>query len=359
MGRRLPALIISAAGALGAAILPASAGAHSLVRVSGPELSYVSSDAVSLNTLVVRTRGGRVEFRDPSVEGGLDPGPCDPGEITDDANFWVIQVFCSASGMQRVRVELGDREDAATIAAALPARISGGTGADRITGGPAADAITGDEGDDTVAAGGGGDQVNGGDGDDRLDGGAGSDVVEAGLGVDVVAGGDGDDDLRARDGLADEVGCGAGVDVVDADTLDTIAADCERVTRTPTPPPADAGTRNDRTAPQLRVGGATLQRARRGRFTIKATSSEPGTISGSGFLDVNGISLPLSSNRKRVTVAGAGVTLTVRLSGRQLREARRAWRRGRRVTARLGIVATDRAGNSVRGRMPAIRLLAP
>ncbi len=358
MGHRLPALILGASAAAAVAA-PATAGAHSLVRVSGPELSYVSSDAVSLNTLAVRSSGGRVEFRDPSVEGGLDPGPCDPGDITDDANLWVIQVFCASNGIQRVRVELGDREDAVTVTAALPTRISGGTGADQVTGGPAADGITGDDGDDTVAGGAGDDQVNGGDGDDRLDGGAGRDVVEAGLGVDVVAGGDGDDDLRARDGLADEVTCGPGADAVDADTLDAVAGDCERVTRTPTPPPADAGTRGDRTAPKLRIGGATIQRARRGRFTIKATSSEIGTISGSGFLDVNGISLPLSSDRKRVAVAGAGVQLTVRLTGRELRESRRAWRRGRKVVARLGIVATDRAGNSVRGRMPAIRLLAP
>jgi hypothetical protein len=57
-----------------------------------------------------------------------------------------------------------------------------------------------------------------------------------------------------------------------------------------------------------------------------------------------------------VVVAGGGVTLTARLSRTALREARRALRRRRRVVVRLGIVATDAAGNSAQTRAPAIRL---
>ena len=57
-----------------------------------------------------------------------------------------------------------------------------------------------------------------------------------------------------------------------------------------------------------------------------------------------------------VSVAGGGVTLTVRLRGRELRVARRALRGNRRVVARLTAVATDAAGNSAKRRMPLIRL---
>jgi hypothetical protein len=46
----------------------------------------------------------------------------------------------------------------------------------------------------------------------------------------------------------------------------------------------------------------------------------------------------------------------VQLSRRQLREFRRAFARRRRVTVRLGVVATDLAGNSRAVRAPRIRL---
>ena len=40
-----------------AALLPAAAGAHSLVRTADGEVAYLSTDAVSLNTLVVKRSG--------------------------------------------------------------------------------------------------------------------------------------------------------------------------------------------------------------------------------------------------------------------------------------------------------------
>ena len=97
MARSLPALIAAAALLLAAA---GRADAHSLVRKDGTELAYLSSDAVSLNTLSVKRSGANIEFRDPTVEGGLDPGPCAPGEITDDANAWLIQVLLPGGGRQ-------------------------------------------------------------------------------------------------------------------------------------------------------------------------------------------------------------------------------------------------------------------
>jgi len=72
----------AACAALAAAALllaPALASAHSLVRPAGAVVSYLSADATSLNTLSVRANGSRIEFRDPTVDGGMDPGDCTPG----------------------------------------------------------------------------------------------------------------------------------------------------------------------------------------------------------------------------------------------------------------------------------------
>jgi Ca2+-binding RTX toxin-like protein len=327
------ALVVVAGLAAGLS-LPAAAAAHSLVRVSGGELSYVAADATSLNTLTSHVSGGSVVVRDPTVDGGMDPGPCHPDEITNDANSWIIQVSCSLGmGLDRPRVSLGDREDHADLTSLpLPVTLSGGFGTDSLTAGDAADVVTGDDGNDTIFGGGGHDQMSGGDGNDRMNGGPGDDVLQAGLGLDRLAGEDGSDNLGSRDGLADNVACGGGFDRVDADTFDQVADDCESVTRT-----------------SQRLGHA-------GRIRIAATSSERGTIAASGFLDVAGLSLPLISNRRRVTVAGGGVTLTVRLKRRELRAARQALRAGRRVNARMSVVATDRAGNSAKRRMPLIHL---
>ena len=59
----------------------------------------------------------------------------------------------------------------------------------------------------------------------------GNDTLEGGAGEDRLFGGPGADSLRARDGGWDVVGCGPGEDTVDADALDLVGADCERVAR--------------------------------------------------------------------------------------------------------------------------------
>ncbi|MGH2970079.1 MAG: hypothetical protein ACRDK0_13595, partial [Solirubrobacteraceae bacterium] len=143
-------LLVAAACAAGAACgPPASAHAHSIVRVTGGELSYVSSDATSLNTLTGRMAGGDIELRDPTVDGGTDPGPCRPGEISEDADAWIVQVFCPRAGITRVRADLADREDRATVELPVPVTMLGGSGADVLRTGEAADRILGGKGNDT------------------------------------------------------------------------------------------------------------------------------------------------------------------------------------------------------------------
>ena len=81
-------------------------------------------------------------------------------------------------------------------------------------------------------------------------------------------------------------------------------------------------------------------------------------MSASGALDVGGLALPVKTiGRERIRVGGGGAVLTYRLRGRHWREARRALRRGRPVVVRLGVVATDLAGESTRRDAPAITLV--
>jgi putative metal-binding protein/hemolysin type calcium-binding protein len=78
--------------------------------------------------------------------------------------------------------------------------------------------VAGGDGDDTLMGGGAGDVLAGGDGKDTLDGGA---------GVDEYFGEGGDDLIRARDGNAERIACGADTDQALNDFTDIIA-DCER-----------------------------------------------------------------------------------------------------------------------------------
>jgi RTX calcium-binding nonapeptide repeat (4 copies)/Thrombospondin type 3 repeat len=321
-----------------AALFPGSAAAHSLVRPAGAVVSYLSADATSLNTLQARVSGNRIEFRDASVDGGMDPGNCTPGEL--DSSGYIIQTFCSLAGVQRVRIDLGEREDSATVTLPVPATVLGGPGADRVSAGSSAD------------------ELSGGEGNDALDGGAGNDVLAGDQGADTIAGGAGNDRIAANDGVADEVTCGPGADTVAADTLDRVAADCESVTRTFTAAP-DTGA-DDGRPPRVEVGAPTLQRLGRSRSVrVYATSSERGALSASGSLEVAGLALPVKTiDRKRVRVGGGGAVLTYRLTGRHWREARNGLRKGRRVVVRLGVVGTDLAGKSTRRDAPPITLVA-
>jgi len=320
-------------------LAPATAGAHSLVRLGGDIVRYTSVDATSLNSLTARVAGNRIDLTDRTVDGGIDPGTCDPGAISDDANAWIVQALCPRAGMAELNIDLGEREDKASID--VPMRVV-------LLGGPGSDVLR------TAAS---PDQVRGDAGNDDLGTGAGADVVDGGLGYDVLDGGDGDDLLRDADGLADRISCGPGNDRVEADTTDVVASDCEAVERRLVVPPDDAGSSaDDRTAPRVKAGGSTLQRLGRGRVRMLATSSERGFLAASGFLEAGGILLPLQSDRKRVTVAGGGAELTIRLSKRHQRLVRRVLRRGRRASVRMWAVGTDLAGNSRRAGAIRIRL---
>lgn len=108
---------------------------------------------------------------------------------------------------------------------------NGTTGDDVLRGTAAAELIRGLAGDDRIAALAGADCLRGGAGDDLLQGGLGRDLLVGDAGTDVLDGGPGNDELRARDGRAETVHCGAGgADVAIVDASDRVSG-CETVRR--------------------------------------------------------------------------------------------------------------------------------
>ena len=90
--------------------------------------------------------------------------------------------------------------------------IFGGPGNDRIIGGAGSDRLFGGAGRDLLVGGQGKDLLAGDAGRDRLFGGRGADVLLGGAGHDLLNGSRGNDTLRGRDGFADTVTGGRGLD---------------------------------------------------------------------------------------------------------------------------------------------------
>lgn len=163
----------------------------------------------------------------------------------------------------------------------------GGEGNDRLIPGPGKDEVHGEGGEDTVdysgrtagvtvdlatdqpVNGAVGEQdkitsvehILGGGGADKLSGNDQANEILGGKGADTIAGRGGQDTIEARDSVKDTITCGSGSDTVNADNIDTVAADCETVKRggipagpggfgqpksdpppPPIDPPADPGT---------------------------------------------------------------------------------------------------------------------
>jgi Ca2+-binding RTX toxin-like protein len=129
--------------------------------------------------------------------------------------------------------------------------------------------IRGLGGNDRLVAYDGHDSIEGGAGDDYLEGGFGNDVLDGGGGVDQFSGDRiesdviaiGSDQIRARDGLAEQVNCGIGSDAAQVDASDVVDASCESV---------------DRSGP-VPIGGPGKQKVL-GKRSIRAIASKGLTI---------------------------------------------------------------------------------
>ena len=183
-------------------------------------------------------------------------------------------------------------------------------------------------GNDRIFTGGGRDELIGSSGGDQLKGGAGNDLVVGGFGADVLDGGTGVDDLRGNEDSdtitskepdgneseADNVTCGAGVDLVIADLKDVVASSgCQEIDRSPVgETPHVVLPRN-----ALNVGRSGVARVRL-RCPRRTTIGCRGTLS--LRLAQRGSKRPAKT--RYAIRAGRSGTVSVRLTAREARRVR-------------------------------------
>ena len=120
-------------------------------------------------------------------------------------------------------------------------------------------------------------------GADTLIGGSGTTAMTGGTGHATYKGGSGTDTINARNGVAENITCGAGADTVTADDNDSAAADCESVSRgAGSTVPSSSGTTSTDTPVSTGLG-ATLP-----AFTppLPVISTAPVTLSANNRIPV-------------------------------------------------------------------------
>ena len=217
-------------------------------------------------------------------------------------------------------------------------KVLGGSGSDVISGNGYANSLSGDTGNDVISGLAGDDRLFGGDGADRLDSGAGQDYLEGANGDDVLDGGPdvdtfygedplcgssactGRDRILARDGNAEFVACGAGIDAAEVDRIDQVRAwvatddQCESVDAAGEVPGSQAKSGGGR---GVTVGAVT---ARGSSITVRLTVPGPGVASARAVVRKR-----VAGRGTRKTTAAGSITVTVR--GAAVTRALRAHRR--------------------------------
>lgn len=265
------------------------------------------------------------------------------------------------SGIENIS---GSEADDTLIGDSGSNNLNGGFGDDTIEGGGGTDTLSGSIGADTAsyanasagvevdlaagtATGGAGkdslsqfenlvgsahaDTLSATDGPNAIDPGAGKDLVKA-LG--------GDDVIGARDGAADDVSCGSGLDKAVADrlSLDTIHPDCETVDALPEAGGGGGGGKLD-----FRLSAARKQKVLR-QQGVKVRVRCPVELC-SVVAKVKGTSPKLGSKAAHKTVlAGPARTLKLPLGKKALTALRLALAAGR--TPKLKVTATATAGSA-------------
>jgi hypothetical protein len=238
------------------------------------------------------------------------------------------------------------------------ASVAGGFGSDRIIGHSGRDNLHGQLGDDELIGAGGSDDLEGdedndtldGDaGNDDLDGGPGTDRLEGSLGADILTGGDGNDTHRAREptgfaAVQDIVSCGAGTDFAEVDLKDAVSASCEN---------KDIGAVGE--TPNVTILSRTLRLSATGKVRARLRCPRGVRSLGcKGRLQLR-VGRAESSRSRRVRYrirAGRHKTVTLKLTGRDVR----ALRRGSRKRGVLTSVEKGRKGPKTTIRNPRLRL---
>jgi hypothetical protein len=254
MSRRFPLYaLLTLALLLLAPATPALAGAF--VSLDGDALVYDGTVAQGeADNVTISQDGDAIVLEERASRMSAVPA-CD---VTETG----YRVVCPALGVARLLARTSDLGSDVRILADLPAEIHGGAGDDNLYGGPADDTIDGGAGQDVIGGGLGADQLSGGSGKDlvtyadriapnraaqpRNDGvrvvlGAPGASGEPGEGdtiatdVEQLQGTNAPDVFDLRDGIADEVLCGGGRDLVVADPRDDPGIDCETTRVAPSP----------------------------------------------------------------------------------------------------------------------------
>lgn len=266
-----------------------------------------------------------------------------------------------------ITANLGGGNDTFTQVGCYLQVVNGGAGDDTLYTGCEDDVVHGNEGNDFISASDGSDQVFGDAGNDEVRGHNGSDQVSGGTGVDTIYGDngtstkDGSDRIDSRDGEQDQVSCGFGADVVEADDVDVVegAEFCETVNRQsaePGPGPGP-GPGEDDEAPGLT---ATAKK----RLSIAKATKKPGygigvvvsedcelfaslTISKADAkkFGLGRKKLTLDTVKAPVTADSYAIGLWATGKNARKLKALAAQPGTKRVPARLKVTATDANGN--------------
>ena len=192
----------------------------------GPGNDVITADAGS-DTINGTAGKDRIESGagDDTIDGGDDNDTIDGGPGNDTLRGGGRRDTITP-GVGTDTVEGGESTDAVSY----EERTAGTTIA--IGGGP----VSGESGEnDTIAAdienvigGAEGDRITGSDASNDIEGGGGNDDITPARGADFVDAGAGDDIVNARDGVQDQIECGAGNDRAVTDEFDAVTG-CETV----------------------------------------------------------------------------------------------------------------------------------
>jgi Ca2+-binding RTX toxin-like protein len=234
---------VTLAALTAALVVPATASAASVSNTDG-QIRYESARGERNGIIVSEgSTSGEIGFTENSPADLRAGAGC-----TDHSSPTVQFVTCTTSGVAGITIDLGDRDDRATLFLGrqpIPVVVSGGSGRDEVgsSGVVTLDGMPGDGpagidnyGADLEAV----TNANAGS-DDSFTGNAADNRLESPGGSDNFNGLSGDDLLITQDVLReledngqvppDRVTCGAGNDVALVDDLDAVADDCETVIR--------------------------------------------------------------------------------------------------------------------------------
>jgi Ca2+-binding RTX toxin-like protein len=196
--------------------LSPSAQAAEVSRAGG-ELIYAAAPGETNRLSVADFGNGELVFGDTTAALTAGEG-CRPAQPEGHG------ATCSAAGIDQVRINVADGDDAVYgYYTTAPLIVDAGAGNDTVVAGQGTNTIFGGEGNDALTT-----TASGIPQSSTFDGGPGDDVITALEGRDTTRGNPHGGVFFT--GVRDQITCGDGNDVAKVDRLDTLAPGCEDVT---------------------------------------------------------------------------------------------------------------------------------